>query len=152
MADLEQKRVTALWREAAAALEGPSIGELLAVVASESSANPFEGSARQREAWDEIKARFSACEAECGRLREQLAEEKERRQRDFEHANYIAKCAEERVAELREQLRAALRRIPRCKGRTADGFRCASPQGHDGAHSHPKDAARAALGVVGEQE
>lgn len=38
-------------------------------------------------------------------------------------------------------LREAHKRIPRCQGQTARGFRCAQGQGHSGAHSHPNDEA-----------
>jgi hypothetical protein len=36
-----------------------ALGNLLAIIASEASAHPYEGSAKQKAAWDEIKRRFA---------------------------------------------------------------------------------------------
>lgn len=43
------------------------LGELLAIIATEASEHPYEGSRTQKEAWDEIKRRHDAL---VGRVRE----------------------------------------------------------------------------------
>ncbi len=40
---------------------------------------------------------------------------------------------------LRASLKAARRRIPRCREATESGYRCAQGVGHSGPHTHPNE-------------